>query len=133
MTETAREFVITLGAQPGTLATFLRALARDGVNIRGGSGYNVGDYDIFRLITSDPARTEVVLKHEGIPHRSNDVLVTSVPDRPGEFLKLAERLGASGVNIHAVYNVGGALGGATGVAFSFATQDLESARKALGG
>lgn len=126
-----KEFVIALEPRPGTLAEVLGGLAKDNVNVRGGFGTNVGDFDTWHMIVDDDARAERALKAIGTRYRTFDVVTKDVEDKPGTLLMAAERLASRGINIEAVFSLGGNAPGKTTVAFR--VKDRTAAEAALKG
>lgn len=126
-----KEFVIPLEPRPGTLAEILGGLAKERVNVRGGFGMNVGDFDTWHMVVDDDARAERVLTGTGVRYRAFDVVTTSVEDKPGTLLAACEKLAAANINIEAVFNLGGGPPGKTTVAFR--VEDTRAAESALRG
>lgn len=125
-----KEFVVSLDDKPGTLANLLRSVAKHDVNLRGIEGSAVGDFDIARLITDDSDKMERALREANVAWREFEALTVRMPDRPGELLKIAEKLGSNGINIESVFNLTPTRAGEAEVALR--VDDLKRARKALG-
>lgn len=126
-----KEIVLALEPRPGTLAAVLAGLAKENVNLRGGFGANVGDFDTWHMVVDDTARAERALRAMGTRYQTHDVVTTTVPDKPGELLKAAERLAAKGINIEAIYSLASTTPGRAEVAFR--VRDAAAAESALKG
>lgn len=126
-----KEIVVTLDPRPGTLAELLGRLAKDGVNIRGGYGTNVGDFDTWHMVVDDDARAERALRGSHVAYRTYDVALTEVDDRPGTLLAACERIASRGINIRSIFNLGGNRPGRSVVAFR--VDDPKGAEAALRG
>lgn len=61
-----------------------------------------GDHAIITFIPSDAEATRKVLRDAGASFDEAEVLTASLPNRPGELARLAERLGKAGANITAL-------------------------------
>lgn len=125
------EIVIALDPRPGTLAQLLGGLAKENVNIRGGFGTNLGDFDTWHMIVDDTAKAESILRKQGTRYQVHDVAVTTLPDKPGTLLRATERLAGQGINIEAVYNLATTTPGECSVAFR--VKDSAAAERALRG
>lgn len=111
------EFVIALDPRPGTLATLLSGLAKERINIRGGFGANVGDFDTWHMVVDDEAKAERVLKGTHTRYQLRPVVTATLKDEPGTLLEACERLAARGLNLEAVYTLGSSTPGSVTVAF----------------
>ena len=123
-----QEFIVALEPRAGTLAEVLRVLAKENVNIMSAMGQNVGDFDTFRFEPDKPEKAEAALRRAYISHRTSEIVNAIVPNRPGELLKVAEKLGAAGINIEAFYLLSA---DASKAEVAFRVKDASAARKAL--
>lgn len=126
-----KEFVVALDPRPGTLAELLGGLAKERVNIRGGFGANVGDFDVWHMVVDDEARTSSALRAVGARFRTHDVVTTMVDDRPGELLRACEKIASRGINLEAIYTLTPEAPGKASVAFR--VSDARGAEAALRG
>ena len=94
---------IAMENQPGQLGRLCRVLAQAAVNIRGISIFDGTDFSTIRLLVSNPAAAQDVLREAGLKFARQPVLVLELDDRPGSLEDVAVRLGEQGVNIHYVY------------------------------
>lgn len=126
-----KEFVVALDPRPGTLAELLGGLAKERVNIRGGFGANVGDFDTWHMIVDDEIRAASVLRASGARFQTHDVVTTSLEDRPGELLRACEKIASRGINLQAIYSLASDVPGKASVAFR--VNDPRGAEAALRG
>jgi hypothetical protein len=99
----SREFVVAVPNRVGSLAKLLDVLAEGKINMIALSGEGKGRQGIIRFVTTDAAKTTRVLKKAGIKAKRDDVLVVTLPDKPGKGAALAEALAKAGVNIRSAY------------------------------
>lgn len=120
---------VILEDEPGQLAKLGGASGAAGVNIEGMCAFTGEGRGIIHLLIDDDAADRAVASLEaagmGIADR-REVLVVDVADQPGSLGELARELSAAGVNIELLYTTFG------GVRVVIATDDLDSARAALG-
>lgn len=124
-----KELVLTLDARPGTLVEVLGALAKENVNIRGGFGANVGDFDTWHMVVDDEARAERVLRDRHTNYRAFDIVILDVDNAPGTLLAACERLASKGINLDAIYTLASSAPGKATVAFR--VKDTKAAEAAL--
>ena len=120
---------VVLKDEPGQLARLGGATGAAGVNIEGMCAFTGEGRGIIHLLIADDAVDRAVASLEGEGMRVADrreVLVVDVANQPGSLGELGRQLTAAGVNIELLYTTFG------GVKLMIATDDLESARAALG-
>jgi hypothetical protein len=132
--QTAKQLSVSLVNKPGRLAAMLTALSKDKVNFRALSVMDSGDRGTVRFVPSAEqfaAATEV-LDRLNVRYEATDVLLVEVPNQPGAFRKICERLAADHLNIdyaYASFAERGAKGGGLAV---FKVNNLLKAQKVLG-
>lgn len=125
----ARDLTVVLDDRPGQLAMLGEAAGEAGVNLRGLAAFTGEGRGIIHLLVDDDAsaRCQAALRQTGFAIADDrEVLVIDVEDRPGTLGELTRRLADANVNIDLAYTTFG------GVKIVVATDDLESARAALG-
>lgn len=124
-----KQFEIWLDDRPGELARVAHALGGAGVNIRAISSDRAPNArPTIRIVTDDERSTTKVLQTEKVDHRSSDILLIRLLDRPGELAKVAKKLARVGVNIESIYIIG-KNDGKTEIALT--TSNLDASREAL--
>lgn len=125
----AMNLTIVLRDRPGELARIGQATGEAGVNILGMAAFTGEGRGIIHILVADEqadaARRALEAADLGIAD-SREVLVIDVNDRPGTLGGLARALGDANVNIELAYTTFG------GIKLVVATDDLDSARAALG-
>ena len=125
----AKDLTVVLQDRPGELARLGQATGEAGVNILGMCAFTGEGRGIIHILVDDAKATAArqALEEAGMGVADErEVLVIDVEDRPGTLGELARSLGESSVNIELAYTTFG------GVKLVIATDDLESARAALG-
>jgi hypothetical protein len=125
----AKDLTVVLQDRPGELARLGQATGEAGVNILGMCAVTGEERGIIHILVDDTKATAATqaLEEAGMGVADErEVLVIDVEDRPGTLGELARSLGEASVNIELAYTTFG------GVKLVIATDDLESARAALG-
>ncbi|MBM3294705.1 MAG: hypothetical protein FJY82_09290, partial [Candidatus Aminicenantes bacterium] len=78
-------------------------LANAGVNLRALSAYTQEDEGHFRLLTSDPKKTESALRTLGYKVKSRKVVAVEVSDRIGAGAEIGALLGNAVIDIEYAY------------------------------
>jgi hypothetical protein len=123
------DVTVVLRDQPGELAQLGEILGGAGVNIRGLAAFTGEGRGIIHVLVDDDsvARATDELRRAGMGVADErEVLVVDVADRPGSLGELARQLSEANVNIDLAYTTFG------GVKLVIATDDMQSARAALG-
>ena len=89
--------------RPGALAEVVGRLAKDKINIEGISATGMVDVGIIQLVTSNPKRTERILRLGGIPYTVQDIIVVKMKNKPGSLYEMISKLSKSKININYVY------------------------------
>jgi hypothetical protein len=125
----ATDLTIVLHDRPGELARIGEAVGEAGVNILGACAFTGQGRGIIHILVdsarADAARAALDQAEMGVADQ-REAFVVDVPDRPGTLGELARTLGEASVNIELAYSIFG------GVKVAIVTDDLESARAALG-
>lgn len=127
---TVRQISIFLENRPGQLAAICRALAKENVNIATLSLADSADFGIVRMIVDDHVRGCDVLAKAGFAVIQTEVVMATVPDRPGGMAEIMAKLDAAGVDIE--YSYAYALGSGDKAVLVFKFDDNAKAEAALG-
>lgn len=99
----ARELVIRMPNEIGTLNTVAKTLADKGFNVIAVSGWVEGADVVIRLLTDDASRAMDTLKAHQYPVRQSDVVVCELLHKPGMLRSVTERLAQEDIDIHHLY------------------------------
>jgi hypothetical protein len=122
------EFTVHLANRPGMLAMLAERISSSGTNIEALAAYGVGEEGRVHLMVDDAVTTRSVLRRAGLSFEERDVLVTTIPNRPGAVATMSRRLADAGVNIEAIYLLRCS---AEGMEFAVAVDDHGTARRHL--
>ena len=90
--------------RPGRLLYLLNVLSDAQVNIIAHNIVDASDFGIVHLLVSDPKQALAAMRAAGLTCSSSEVLVVTVPDEPGAFVrKILMPLAQSNVNIEYSY------------------------------
>jgi hypothetical protein len=95
----ARQFVVQLQNEPGSLAVLAEKLAARGIDLRAIGGGGLGDTGHMIFTTADDSATREVLEEAGYTFYEGESILVEVDDRPGGMAKIARELADAGVNI----------------------------------
>ncbi len=100
-----RQISVFLESRPGHLSRVLEQFELVGVNVRGYSAADTGDYGIVRFIVDNPDRALEVLHEMGAACTSSDVLVLRLDDKPGELARLMSVITRCNINVAYSYSL----------------------------
>ncbi len=89
--------------KPGRMAKITGVLAECGVDIRALSLADTNDFGILRMIVDQPDKAVACLKEANITASITQVIGIGITDKPGEFSKALEKLGAVGIDVEYMY------------------------------
>ncbi|MDR1935462.1 MAG: ACT domain-containing protein [Candidatus Accumulibacter sp.] len=96
---------VFLESQPGHLKRILDAFEAAGINVRGYSAGDTGDYGIARFIVDKPGEALEVLRALGCAVAGADVLCVRLPDKPGELARVMGVIADAGINVLYSYSL----------------------------
>lgn len=92
-------------SRPGHMARVLDTFQEAGVNVRGYSASDTGDYGIVRFIVDKPDRALSVLSDMGAAAVKTEVLCALLPDTPGELARIMGIMARCGINVEYSYSL----------------------------
>lgn len=98
----AEELILTADNKIGKLEEIAGIIKDNGLNIRAISAWGVDDKALFRLITSDNAKTKEVLASIGTID-SKDVVIVEMPDEVGQLQALGKKLKDASIDLTHIY------------------------------
>jgi hypothetical protein len=123
-----KDLTVVLQDRPGELARLGQATGEAGVNLQGMCAFTGEGRGIIHVLVDDAkaAAARQALEEAGMGVADErEVLVVDIEDRPGTLGELARSLAEASVNIELAYTT-------FGVKLVIATDDIDSARAALG-
>ena len=97
-----QEFNVSLTDKPGELAQVASAVGDEGINILGCVGMGRSTASVT-MVTDDEEATKSVLKSMGRDFEVNELILTSLSNKPGALAEMATKLSDEGVNIKSFY------------------------------
>jgi len=125
-----KELVLVTKDRVGLLADISDALGKGKVNIDSVSADVVGKNAVVRLLVSDDKRGKVVLAKAGFRPVSEDTIIITLDDRPGELSRAARILSEAGIGMRNVFHLSKEKGKAL-IALTVEPSDLLKAKKLL--
>ncbi len=125
----ARQFVVQLDNHPGELTRLIKAFEAFRIEIAHVACVGSGPLECLFVTTTDDDAARRVIKGLGHPFIEGEPLMVEVPDRPGAFGDIADRLAQAGVTVTGVVKAGERPGFAE---WAFCVDDVTTARQALG-
>ena len=96
------EFNVSLTDKPGELAAVASAVGDQGINILGCVGRGRSTASVT-MVTDDEQATSNVLESMGREFETNELILTSLSNKPGALAEMATKLSESGINIVSLY------------------------------
>ena len=96
---------VFLESQPGHLKRVLDTFEAAGVNVRGYSASDTGDYGIARFILDKPDVALDVLCKRGCAATQAQVICIRLPDKPGELARVMGIIAEAGINVLYSYSL----------------------------
>jgi hypothetical protein len=115
---------VFLENQPGHLKRILDAFEAAGVNVRGYSASDTGDYGIARFILDQPEKALEVLRSQGCATTRTEILCVRLHDKPGELARVMGIISDAQINVLYSYSL-------ISTFIAIHVDDIESAEAAL--
>jgi len=106
-----KQFAIAGVNKPGVLAIICHSLAEKKINIRALTIANSNGHDMMWMVVDNPDLARTVLGKINISGTEADVITVDIPNKPGAFAFLAEKLSLAHINIESAYCTAGAPSG----------------------
>jgi hypothetical protein len=132
--QTAKQLSVTLGNKPGRLADLLTALSKEKVSLQAFSVMDSGVQGTVRFVPDDVGAAQRVLHQINVPCETTEVLLAEIPNQPGGFRHICQRLAACHLNIGYAYCSFHCPGKAKGCVLAvIKVNDLAKARRVIAG
>jgi len=115
--------------RPGVLGQVADALGAKKVNIRAFTASVMSDRGFVRVVVDKPAAARKVFAAHGWKTTADEVVEVTIADRPGALARVADQLGAAGINVDYAYL--GTAKGAGRVNLYLAVGDVKAALRSL--
>ena len=101
--QTAKQLSVSLVNKPGRLADMLTALGKEKVNFQALSVMDSGERGTVRFVPDDLFSAVTILDKMNVRYETTEVLLADIPNQPGGFRKICERLASEHLNIDYAY------------------------------
>ncbi|MFA5291833.1 MAG: ACT domain-containing protein [Phycisphaerae bacterium] len=125
-----KQFSIFMVNKPGIMAQILSEFARAKINIFALTVMDSVEHGVLRIVAESADKMRDVLNRINMQYNETEVLCVTLPNRPGAFAAVAEKLSKAHINIAYGYCTAGAKGGKTTAVLKVA--DVKKAMKILG-
>ena len=102
MVENVPAVYAKLDNRPGSLERLARVFQERRTNIDAIAAETVGSTGFVRILAQRPREVVDALKHAGIESYESQVLVASIPNKPGELFRVASEIAAAGINVESI-------------------------------
>jgi hypothetical protein len=96
---------VFLENQPGHLKNILDVFEAEGIDVRGYSASDTGDYGIARFVLDKPGVALDVLRTRGCAATLAQVLCIRLTDKPGELARVMRVIAEAGINVLYSYSL----------------------------
>ena len=125
-----KQFSIFMVNKPGVLAQILAEFARAKINITALTVMDSAEHGVLRIVCESADKMRDVLNQINMQFNETEVLCVTLPNRPGAFAAVTEKLAKAHINIAYAYCTAGAKGGKTTAVVK--VTDVKKAIKVLG-
>jgi hypothetical protein len=98
-----KQITVFIENKPGRLEEVTGCLAEEGVNLHALSIADTTDFGILRMIASDAAKAERVLKDRGFMVKSTDVIAVAAGHEPGSLHRILGALNSPDISVEYLY------------------------------
>ncbi len=102
---TVSQISVFAESKPGHLSRVLGIFEGAGVNVRGYSASDTGEYGIVRFIVDKPEAALAALQDAGCACTMTPVICIKLPDVPGELMRVMSILAACSINVVYSYSM----------------------------
>ena len=125
-----KQFSIFMVNKPGVLAQILGEFAKAKINITALTVMDSVEHGVLRIVCEYADKMRNVLNQINMQFNETEVLCITLPNRPGAFAAVTEKLAKAHINIAYAYCTAGAKGGKTTAVVK--VTDVKKAIKVLG-
>ncbi|MGB0715589.1 MAG: acetolactate synthase [Phycisphaerae bacterium] len=127
--DTCIQFSFFLVNKPGVLTKIFSELAKAKVNVIAMAMMDAMEHGVLRIVFNDPEKARPVLRQLNLEVKEQEVLVVSLPNKPGAAADLCEKLASKKISIGYMYCTGATRGGKTNVYLK--VPDIKKAKRVL--
>jgi hypothetical protein len=124
-----KQFSIFMVNKPGIMAQIFAEFAHSKINISALTVMDSVEHGVLRVVCESADKMRAALKSLNMQFDETEVLCATLPNRPGAFAAVTEKLATAHINIAYAYCTAGAKGGRTTAILKVA--DVKKAMKIL--
>ena len=102
---TVTQISVFVQSQPGHLSRVLEQFSARGINVRGFSAADTGEYGIVRFIVDRPDEALAFLESKGYAVQATPVLVVDLVDVPGALMATLKVFADRSINVVYCYSI----------------------------
>ncbi|MGI6393546.1 MAG: ACT domain-containing protein [bacterium] len=96
---------VLLRNEPGVLKRILESISNDNINILGLTINETAAFGELRVVVSDTKKASELLAKIDVSFNVVKIIVASLPDKPGELMRIAKLLSDNDINIDYIYTL----------------------------
>jgi hypothetical protein len=127
--EMLKQFSIFMVNKPGILSRILDEFTKSKINISALTVMDSVEHGVLRVVPEDADKLRNALNKTNIQFNETEVLCVTLPNKPGAFASITDKLAKAHINIAYAYVTSGAKGGKTTAVMKVA--DVKKAVKVL--
>lgn len=102
---TVQQISVFAESKPGHVSNILEIFGKEGINVRGFSAGDTGEYGIVRFIVDKPDEALAILKSHNCACAQTPVLCIRLKDEPGELARVMRVLASCDINVIYSYSM----------------------------
>ena len=103
MVKVIKQYTVFLPNRPGALHSFIDLFAKEGINIVGVSSEIHDDSGLVKIAVDSDKKLSYILTRAGFTTLETTMISVTLPDKPGELIKLTKILAENNINITTIY------------------------------
>lgn len=103
MVKIVKQYTVFLPNKPGALHSFIELFANEGINIIGISSEIHDESGIIKIAVDSDKKLSYILTRAGFATLETTMISITLPDKPGELIKLTRLLAENDINITTIY------------------------------
>ncbi|MGC8866921.1 MAG: ACT domain-containing protein [Elusimicrobiales bacterium] len=103
MVKIVKQYTVFLPNKPGALLSFIELFANEGINIIGISSEIHDESGIVKIAIDSDKKLSYILTRAGFTTLETNMISITIPDKPGELIKLTKILSDNNINITTIY------------------------------
>lgn len=98
-----KQLMIMVNNNVGSLAEVTSVVSSSGINLVALCAYEVGNKVAIMFVTEDNNAAKKLLEHQGFPVQEEEVILLSIPNKPGALQIITEKIAEAGIGLRLIY------------------------------